>query len=138
MESADYTGWFIVHTIRVALLAMKPRLRDMLTTVLEHEPDLEVIHGLTPSGGDLATARPDVVVGEAADPRDAELPDRLLRAVPLARVLLVAEGGDHAVQYELRPVRTVLADVSIDQLIGAIRQGPDRSVVDHTRTPPNR
>jgi hypothetical protein len=69
-----------VNTIRVALIGMKPRLRDLLTEVVGREQDMELVHMAL--GADFVTSPPDVMVCEIEDPLEAELPGRLLRAVP--------------------------------------------------------
>ena len=109
--------------IRVALVSMRPRLRDILTDVVAREEDMELIDYQIGSDTELAATRPDVMVCEVENPLDVGLPSRLLRAVPRARVLMVADTGDQASLYELRPTRKVLLNVSLNQLIDAIRSG---------------
>jgi hypothetical protein len=113
----------VLRTLRVALLEMKPKLRDILTDAVAHEQDMEIISGPCPSHTDITAAEPDVLVGEAADPLDLELPTRLLGAAPRARVLLVATTGETAALYELRPTQKVLSNVSIAEVIEGIRFG---------------
>lgn len=113
----------VVSTIRVALVSMRPKLRDILTDVVAREQDMELIHCQIASDAELAAARPNVLVCEIADPLDVGLPARLLRAVPGARVLMIADKGDRAALYELRPARKMVQDVSIKQVIDAIRFG---------------
>ena len=84
---------------------------------------MELIHSEDGPDAALVAARPDVMVCEIEDPLDVELPARLLLAVPQARVLLVADTGEQAALYELRPTRKVLLSVSIDEVIDAIRFG---------------
>jgi len=109
--------------IRVALVSMRPRLRGILTDVVALEQDMELIHCQLGPDAELAAARPDVIVCEIENPLDVGLPSRLLRAVPRARVLMVADTGDQAALYELRPARKVLLNVSMNQVIDAIRSG---------------
>lgn len=113
---------FVVRTIRVALIHVEPRLQGILADALAKEEDMELIPyeaaGFAP-GADV----PDAIVCQIEEPLDVALPDRLLRSMPRARVLLVAETGDQAVLYELQPVRRVFLNVSVTQLIGAIRNG---------------
>ena len=113
----------VVSTIRVALVSLRPKLRDILTDVVAREQDMEVIHSKMGSDAELAAARPNVLVCEIGNPLDGGLPARLLRAVPRSRVLMIADTGDRAALYELRPTRKVLQDVSIKQVIDAIRFG---------------
>jgi DNA-binding NarL/FixJ family response regulator len=112
-----------VQTIRIALLNMKPMLRDMLTGVIAREQDMELMDCHSAEAAELAAIRPDVLVCEMDDPLDLDLPRRLLAVLPRARVLVVADAGDHAAVCELRPTRKVLLSVSIEQVIDAIRFG---------------
>jgi DNA-binding NarL/FixJ family response regulator len=113
----------VMKTIRVVLIGMRPRLRDILTDALAREPDMDLVDWAQRPDVELADARPDVMVCESQDPLDIALPTRLLRAIPNARVLIVADTGDHAALFELQPTRTVMSGVGIDQVIAAIRFG---------------
>jgi len=104
-------------------MAMRPRLRDILTDALSREPDMDVIEWRTDPGDELIATHPDVMVCESADPFDIGPPTRLLRAVPNARVLVVAAQGDQAAVFELRPTRTVMGTVAMQHVIPAIRSG---------------
>lgn len=110
--------------IRVALISMRPRLRDILTDVVAREKDMKLIQ--IGRDDEVAVTRPDVIVCEIEDPTDDEFPTRLLRTLPSARVLMVADAGDQAAVYELRPTRKVLLNVSMNQVIHAIRFGLDQ------------
>jgi hypothetical protein len=112
-----------VRTIRVALLGVRPKLRDILTDAFAGEQDMELLQGRFEPDAALAAIEPDAVVCEAENPLDVVFPDRLLRTIPTARVVMVAATGDHAAVYELQPLRRVMLNVSIDQLIEAIRAG---------------
>ena len=105
----------------------------MLTTIIEREQDLELIHGQLLPDAELPPADPDATVCEAENPHNAELPDRLLRAVPFARVLTLADKADQAFLYELWPVRRARYWMC---LIGAIRLGLDHGTVDGAATTP--
>lgn len=98
-------------------------MRDILTDAVAREEDMELIHCQIGANATLVGARPDVIVSEVQDPIDVEVPTRLLCAVPRARVLMVAEAGDLAALYELRPTHKVLLNVSMNQVIDAIRFG---------------
>ena len=106
--------------LRVVLINMGPKLRSILSDAVTRQADMKLI----PYGtGNVASSRPDVIVYEIEHPGDPTVPERLLRAVPRARVLMIADAGDHAALYELRPTRKVLAQVSMKQVIDAIRFG---------------
>lgn len=112
--------------IRVALISMRPKLRDILSDAVAREKDMQLIPIQAAPVTDVCAARADVLVCEVADPVDAEVPTRLLRTAPRARVLMIAETGDRAALYELRPTRKVLLNVSMNQVIDAIRFGLDQ------------
>lgn len=112
-----------MKTIRVALMSMRPRLRDILTDAISREPDMEVVAAPGGPASTLNAGPPDVLVGESQNPLDAGPPSGLLRAVPGARVLMVSGLGDQAAVYELRPTRAVIGTVGIHQVIEAIRFG---------------
>jgi hypothetical protein len=109
--------------IRVALLGMKSRLRDILTDAIARQQDMELMPYQFEPHRERAGAKPDAVVCEVDDPLDAAHADGLLRALPRARALMVAGAGDRAALYELQPARMVMVDVSVDQLISALRAG---------------
>ena len=111
-------------TIRVALLEMRQRLRDILTDAVVREPDLHlVVRDATPSA--LNDLRPDVLVCGADDPLNPTRPRTLLTLFPRARVLVVAHSGRHAAIFEQRPTRLVLREVSMDAVVDAIRSPVD-------------
>jgi hypothetical protein len=112
-----------MKTIRVALMTMRPRLRDILTDALVREADVELIDWGTGRDEDLPAAHPDVLVCESPDPLDVVPPTGLLRSMPEARVLVVADSGDEATLFELRLAQTVMRTVGIDQVIAAIKFG---------------
>lgn len=112
--------------IRVALVSMRPKLRGILSDAVTREEDMELIHWQVGANATIVGARPDVIVSEIQDPVDVEVPTRLLRTVPSARVLMVAKAGDLAAVYELRPTQKVLLNVSMNQVIDAIRFGVEQ------------
>ncbi len=112
----------VMKTVSIALLWMRPRLRDILTDALAREPDMHVLEW-QPQLDTLTATRADVVVCEAEDPLEATVPMQLLRALPESRVLMVAESGDRAAIYELRPTRALMRKVGMDHLVAAIRFG---------------
>jgi hypothetical protein len=112
-----------VDKIRVALLEMKPRLRDMLTDVIAREQDMQLIDFEVGTIGQPPRNEPDVMVREIDNPLDCGIATSLLHRVPRARLLMVADTGEQAVLYELHPKRQVFLNVSIDQVIHAIRYG---------------
>lgn len=117
---------FIVRMIRVALIRMRPKLRDILSDAVAREKDMQLIPCHQSLAAPVTPAAADVFVCEVADPVDAEVAARLLSASPRARVLMVAETGERAALYEMRPARKVMLNVSMNQVIDAIRLGLDQ------------
>jgi hypothetical protein len=111
-----------VTTLRVALLPMKPRLRDILTESLGRNA-MQILDAPFDQQGMLEALQPDAVICETGNPLDVAMADRLLRLVPRSRVVMVAATGDQAVVYELQPQRRVILNVSPVDLIEAIRFG---------------
>jgi hypothetical protein len=115
-----------MNMIRIALLQMKPRLRDILIDAVVREPDMELMPRAFALAAKPAAADLIVLVREVPDPLDAELPRHLLGAPPRTRVLLIADSGEQGAIYELRPMRRVLPNLSVSEVLDAIRFGPER------------
>lgn len=107
----------------MALLSMKPKLRDILADAISREPDMQLVALATGPQPRAVESVPDVMICESADPLKAVAPTELLRAAPQARVLVIAGTGDHAAVYELQPVRRELSNLSINAVIEAVRHG---------------
>jgi len=110
------------HT-RVLLVEMPRILCDIISSVVSHELDMEVVGCLGhrgAMGSEARDAEPDVVIVGLPD---SELPDEclaLLAILPHVRILGVVDGGQ-AFLDELRLHRTPLGDVSPESLVKAIR-----------------
>jgi hypothetical protein len=109
--------------LNVALLAMKPRLRDILSRAIQSHDGLALVDWRPDAPRPPSEPFPDVFVQEVADPGDASLPTDLLSGPMRGRVLVVSETGSDAAIYELRLDRSVMTNVAIDQIIKAIRFG---------------
>jgi hypothetical protein len=107
----------------VALLGMKPKLRDILADAIGREADMQLVGFATGSDSRSPEPAPDVMICESADPLEAIAPTELLRAAPQARVLVIAGTGDRAAVYELQPIRRELSNLSINAVIEAVRHG---------------
>ena len=98
-------------------------LCDIISSVVSHELDMEVVGRLEHRGALSSEARDaaaDVVIVGLPD---SELPDEclaLLAILPHVRILGVVDGG-RAFLDELRLHRTPLGDVSPESLVKAIR-----------------
>jgi len=103
---------------------MKPKLRDILADAIGREPDMQLVSTLPAPSSPASDLGPDVLLCESDDPTEATMPTNLLlHELPHARVLVIASSGDRAAVYELRPHRRELADVSISDVIQAVRHG---------------
>ena len=109
--------------IRIALIGMKPKLRHILSDAIAREKDMQVVQHHHAGVADIGSSTADVLVCEVEEPDDAATPTSLLHAAPRARVLMIAASGDRAAVFELRPTRKRLLNVSMDQVIDAIRRG---------------
>jgi len=107
----------------VALLGMKPKLRDILADAIGREADMQLVDCPTGTQPQSSDPIPDVMICESADPLEAIAPTELLRSAPHARVLVIAGTGDRAAVYELQPIWRELSDLSIDAVIAAVRYG---------------
>ena len=105
----------------MALLGMKPKLRDILADAIGREADMQLV--AFASGSPSPDSIPDVMICESADPLEAVAPTELLRAAPRARMLVIAGTGDRAAVYELQPIRRELSNLSISAVIDAVRHG---------------
>jgi len=112
-----------VKRIRVALVDLQPRLRDIVVDAVGDAPDLELVSPEPLAEAALRGAGADVVVAGAGDPADRQLPERLLAMLPQIRVLMVAASGRTAAMWELRPHRTLHRSITRSGLLDAIRYG---------------
>lgn len=102
---------------RVWLRKLPQLLNDMLTHALADEAGVTLIvpvsQGLQP-----ATA-PDVVIGTDDESEPSWAQEALWRW-PDCRVLLVETGGHQASLFELRPHRTALGEMSLEELVQVV------------------
>lgn len=96
-------------------------LRGILTDAVTREPDMQLLSHEPPTDDRLAVLQPDVVVCGAEDAFEITRPQALLRLLPRASVLMMANSGRQGVLFELRPTRLTLREVSMAGVIGAIR-----------------
>ena len=99
-------------------------LCDIITDVIDTQPDMQVVGDVSDRAELLASVEATqsevVVLGLS----DAELPPdcvNLFNAHPQVRLLGVAADGRRAFLYELRPQRTPLGEISPQGLLAAIR-----------------
>ena len=110
--------------MRIVLGTMPQMLREILREVLGDEPDMTVVREVQ-SDEDLLSAvvreEPDVVVVESAAGDLGVVGARVLRDRPAASVVGLTPDGRWAAIYQLRPLRTVVREVSPAGLREAIR-----------------
>jgi DNA-binding NarL/FixJ family response regulator len=122
--SHNPTGRLELQRTRIVLAGMPQLLQDVVRDVVLDQPDMEVVGevGSLDEMLVLATRMPTDVV--LMGPTENELPGpvfQLLQEEPHLKVLGLIDGGRRAYLYELRPHREVLEDVSIEELLKAIR-----------------
>jgi hypothetical protein len=115
-----------VNRIRVALMDLQPRLRDIVVDAVDDAPDLELVSADPVPESGLRDSGADVVIAATAAPADRAVPARLLALAPRIRVLMVAVDGRAAATYELRPHQTLHRSMTRSGLIAAIRQSVQR------------
>lgn len=110
--------------IRVLLAEMPRMLHDIVTDIVSSQPDM-LVAGPPASRDDLARAvrhsSADVVI---AGQRGATEPNgygELLVAFPRLKVLSIAGDGRRTSLHEMRPCTVPLGEVSVDELVEAIR-----------------
>jgi hypothetical protein len=108
--------------IRVLLMNLRPRLRDIIVDALAGAPDFEFSVDELKSEQDLGHVSGDVVIVGVAEPNDTEVPMRLLSKLPEMSVLMIAIGGETAAMYQLRPHRKLMSNLTPPGLMAAIRQ----------------
>ena len=109
-----------MNRIRVALMDLQPRLRDIVVDALEEAPDLELVSTDPVPESRLEEIGVDVVIAATNDPDERDVPLRLLAIAPRLHVLMVATNGHTAAMYEMR--QTLHRSISRSGLIAAIRQ----------------
>ena len=102
---------------------MPGMLRQVLTEIIEREPDMEVVDREAAEPLDeLEPNRADVVIASFAPGESAHAAASIHARAPRVRLLAI-EGQEHdAWLYRLQPTRTLLGRVSPAQLVLAVRK----------------
>jgi hypothetical protein len=112
-----------VAGVRTLVVTLPPLLADLITSVLEPHLSLDVI-GVMPTRERLAERlrelRPELVLLGLNDGEKDSCAQPLLKVLPSARILVLRKNGQDAWLYKMRPHRTVLMNVSLSSLIGAL------------------
>ena len=109
---------------RVFLSAASQILRDMLTDVIETQPDMKIVGNSEQTEdlvGALARTQPDVVIVSALRPLGRRSFDELLYAAPRLKVLAIIDNNRRGVLYEMRPHRSPRGEMFPESLLQAIR-----------------
>ena len=108
--------------IRVVLADMPRLLSDIVSTVLDGAPDVQLRRttSVVPFVlGDVADHADVVILAEEETPMDHYA--QLLFAHPTLRVVAISGDGRDATVYDLRPHRQALGELSSDTLLRAVR-----------------
>jgi hypothetical protein len=118
-------------TTRILLAALPQMLADIVSEVVAHEPDMQVVGAVDDSSeiadAALAVDADFLVVGVTG----GALPDAceaLLELNPAARVLAVARDGRQSFLYRLEPRARPLGELDPGVLVSAIRSPAWRRV----------
>ena len=111
-------------SIRAAVVTMPPIVAELLTTLFADLVDLDVVACFldrASAQAELGALTPDLVLlGLEAGESDAAA-NHLLTRLPRARVIALAHDGRSISVHEMRPHRTVLADISTDELVAVLQ-----------------
>jgi hypothetical protein len=116
--------------IRVLLIGISAMLGEIVTAALAEDTDLEAIADLhSPSlPASVAHHRPQVVITGRFDGDDITL----LWSAPRIQVYVLAEGGRVVRRVALAPARDELGELSLTELVAAIKSGQCRDAPDRT------
>jgi DNA-binding NarL/FixJ family response regulator len=101
-------------------------MTDILEHVVANDPALSVV-GISDDANLAAEARrtrADVVVVAQKTPDERDSLASLLRSRPRMKVVTILASGESGALYELRPHRTVIAEITTESLSKAIRGPP--------------
>lgn len=110
--------------IRVLLSTPSRMLHEMLSEVIQVQPDMELVSdadGTAGLRGAVARTHPDILVVIPEHKIDRGSFEDLLFAAPRLRVLAVSDNGRTGLLYRLRPSRARLGEMSPAALLDAIR-----------------
>ena len=111
--------------LRTLIVTISPLLRSLVVGALQPHFGIDIVDitetrdGLTAR---LAALAPDLVLLGLGPDEDDAAAIALLHAMPTARVLALAPDGARAWLHEMRPYRTILADLSVPALIQSLAQ----------------
>jgi hypothetical protein len=94
-------------------------LSDIFEHAIQNEPGWELMRDTEPI--EPPGLQPDLVIVGTSHPGDDDGAPALLARWPSSRVLLITDNGQSASLVELQPRRTELGEVSLSELLLAIR-----------------
>jgi len=109
---------------RILLMGMPRLLMDLVTNMIEDDPDWEVVvsqANLDTLPAEVANAQADIVLIGNDDPTIEPSALQLLRERPLVPVVVLSPRGDSAAVYELWPRRLLLSDLSPHVLLQVLQ-----------------
>jgi hypothetical protein len=113
-----------VKRTRVVLAGMPRMMLELMETIIGSQPDL-YIAARVPVDGNLRAAmrrsRADVLIVMPPDGDGSESSSAWMFWCRPSKVLVMSEGGRKGVVYVLRPHATALDELSVDNLVNAIR-----------------
>jgi len=121
----------VIGQIRILLVALSRLVADMVTSAIERQPDMAALApavSLATLVGDVRRLEPDVVIVGLAP--GGELPHECVQALaerPQMRLLGIEDHAARTSLFALQPVRAELGEVSLDELVDAIRQAAQRT-----------
>ncbi len=117
--------------IRIALAALAPLLRDILTSMVADEPDLVIVEEFADCEELLASVHrvdPDIIVIGIGAMQTLDACDQVLYAHLGVKTVTIGGDGRRTFLCELRPYRTPLGEVSPQELLEVFRSaGIDRA-----------
>jgi len=113
----------VAAKIQVLFTQVPQLVRDVLTHAISMEPDMHLVPGLHAPGtsGGVSDAAPDVVIVGTSDLEDLEPVTSALWRWPGSQVLMVTVDGRQSALYRLEPQRTLLGELSPNELVVRIR-----------------
>jgi DNA-binding NarL/FixJ family response regulator len=124
-----------LERIRVFLSTTSRMLHEMLTDIVETQPDMEIV-GSAERQAELrdavARTHPDIVIVTPSHPVGRRSFEELLYMNSRLKVLAVIDNNRRGILYELRPSRALLGEMSPASLLNAIRAtGPGEGRQQH-------
>jgi DNA-binding NarL/FixJ family response regulator len=118
-----FAGNSQVTSIRAVTITMQPMLRDLITELIAGHTDVDVIAELDTReaiGQPLQSLAPELVLIGLGKGEGDEIGPLLLGLLPDAKVIAFSSDGRHAFVHRLHRPRTVLPDISPQQLIDTV------------------